>query len=57
MKTNCTAASSQHKCFIMLKSLWSNGPLNDVCLNELKTLAKKFNPKLAKYMKAHSELC
>ena len=40
-----------------LRSYWANAPLIKPELEELKTLAKKFNPKLAKYMEENPEMC
>lgn len=43
--------------FTFLKTLWHQAPLPNAELEELKTLAKKFNPKMAKYMEENPEMC
>lgn len=55
--TKTTKSSTSRARFNFLKSLWSQAPLPDGELEELKTLAKKFNPKMAKYMEENPEMC
>jgi hypothetical protein len=55
MKNNKSSRSRARYDF--LRSYWANAPLIKSELEELKTLAKKFNPKLAKYMEENPEIC
>ena len=43
--------------FTFLKTLWHQAPLPNAEFKELKTLAKKFNPKMAKYMEENPQMC
>ena len=56
-KTTNSTTSVLRARFTLLKSLWHNAPLPSAELEELKALAKKFNPKMAKYMEENSEMC
>lgn len=40
-----------------LATMWYAAPLSDSDLSELKTLAKEFCPKMAKYMEENPEMC
>ena len=61
MKNNNTTTkstnSSTRTCFNHLKSLFHQAPLSKPELSELKTLAKKLDPKMAKWMDENPELC
>ena len=58
---NKTAANTNTKSlrsrFSHLKTMFHQAPLNEPELSELKTLAKKFDPKMAKWMDENPELC
>ena len=62
MKTNNTttkstnSVSSQRARFKFLKSMFHQAPLPKNETEELKTLAKKFNPKMYKWMEENKEL-
>ena len=56
MKNNNSNSNSRAR-YDFLRSYWANAPLIKSELEELKTLAKKFNPKLAKYMEENPEMC
>ena len=63
MKSNNTTTKSTNSSitlrarFTLLKTLWHQAPLSKVKLEELKTLAKKFDPKMAKYMEENPQMC
>lgn len=56
-KTTNPSTSTRRARYVELKTLWRNAPLPAAELEELKTLAKKFNPKMAKYMEENPEMC
>ena len=56
-KTTNPSTSTLRARYVELKTLWRNAPLTTPELEELKTLAKKFNPKMAKYMEENPEMC
>ena len=43
--------------FNYLKTLFHQAPLSDSAIRELKILAKKFDPEMAKWMDENKELC
>ena len=43
--------------FNYLKTLFHQAPISDSAIRELKTLAKKFDPKMSKWMDENKELC
>ena len=43
--------------FNYLKTLFHQAPISDSAIRELKTLAKKFDPEMAKWMDENKELC
>ena len=43
--------------FNYLKTLFHQAPISDSAIRELKTLAKKFDPKMAKWLDENKELC
>ena len=43
--------------FNCLKTLFHQAPISDSAIRELKTLAKKFDPEMAKWMDENEELC
>ena len=43
--------------FNYLKTLFRQAPLSDSKVRELKTLAKKFDPKMAEWMEKNPDLC
>ena len=43
--------------FNYLKALYYQAPISDSAIRELKTLAKKFDPKMAKWLDDNQELC
>lgn len=43
--------------FNYLKTLYYQAPISDSAIRELKTLAKKFDPEMAKWMDENKELC
>ena len=43
--------------FNYLKTLFRQAPLSDSAIRELKILAKKFDPEMAKWMDENKELC
>ena len=43
--------------FNYLATMWYAAPLSDAEFEELKELAKKFNPKMFKYMQENPEMC
>ena len=43
--------------FNYLKTLFRQAPLSDADVRELKTLAKKFDPKMAEWMEKNPDLC
>ena len=43
--------------FNYLKTLYHQAPISDSAIRELKTLAKKFDPEMAKWMDENKELC
>ena len=56
-KNTSSSTSARRARYAELKTLWSNAPLPAAELEELKTLAKKFNPKMAKYMEENPKMC
>jgi len=50
-------SNSDRARYNVLRSYWANAPLVKSELEELKALAKKFNPKMAKYMEENPEMC
>ena len=52
-----TNTKSLHSRFNHLKTMFRQSPLNEPELSELKTLAKKFDPKMAKWIDENPELC
>jgi hypothetical protein len=55
--TKSTNSSTSRARFNYLKTLFHQAPLSKSELNELKTLAKKLDPKMAKWMDENPELC
>lgn len=51
------SASALRARYLELKTLWRSAPLPAAELGELKTLARKFNPRMAKYMEENPEMC
>ena len=43
--------------FKLLRTLYYMAPLSDSAIRELKTLAEKFDPEMAKQMDDNQELC
>ena len=43
--------------FNYLKTLFHQAPISDSAIRELKTLAKKFDPKMAKWLDDNQEYC
>lgn len=56
---NTTNTNTKSLCsrFNYLKTMFHQSPLSEPELSELKTLAKKFDPKMAKWMDENPELC
>ena len=52
-----TNTKSLRSRFNYLKAIFRQSQLNELEINELKTLAKKFHPKMAKQMDENPELC
>ena len=48
---------TQRARFNHLATMWYAAPLSEQDLEELKNLALKFNPKMAKYMQENPEMC
>lgn len=62
MKNNNTTDKSTNSStsltrFNYLKTLFRAAPLSESKLSELKALAKKFDPKMAKWIDEHPEYC
>ena len=62
MKNNNTTDKSTNSStplarFNYLKTLFRVAPLSESKLSELKALAKKFDPKMAKWIDEHPEYC
>ena len=62
MKNNNTPDKSANSSTLLtrfnhLKTLFRVAPLSESKLNELKALAKKFDPKMAKWIDEHPEYC
>lgn len=55
--TKSTSSSTSRARFNYLKTLFHQAPLSKPELSELKTLAKKLDPKMAKWMDENPELC
>lgn len=55
--TTTTNTTTTRARFNYLKTMFRQAPLNASELNELKTLAKKFDPKMAKWIDENPELC
>ena len=53
--TNTTTTTTRAR-FNHLKTMFHQSPLSASELNELKTLAKKFDPKMAKWLDENPEL-
>ena len=49
--------SAERTRFDYLATMWRTAPLSDADLAELKTLARKFNAKMAKYIEENPEMC
>lgn len=49
--------SAERVRFDHLVTMWRAAPLSDTDLAELKTLARKFNTKMAKYIEENPEMC
>ena len=49
--------SAERARFDHLAIMWRAAPLSDADLAELKTLARKFNAKMAKYIEENPEMC
>ena len=49
--------SAERARFDYLATMWRTAPLSDADLAELKTLARKFNTKMAKYIEENPEMC
>ena len=43
--------------FNYLKTLYRQAPISDSAIRELKTLAKKFDPEMAKWLDDNQECC
>lgn len=56
-KTTHKNTSTEHARFDHLATMWRTAPLSDADLAELKTLARKFNTKMAKYIEENPEMC
>ena len=54
---NTTTTNTTRTRFNHLKTMFRQAPLNASELSELKTLAKKFDPKMAKWIDENPELC
>ena len=54
--TTTTTTTTTRTRFNHLKTMFRQAPLSASELNELKTLAKKFDPKMAKWMDENPEL-
>ena len=54
---NTTNTKSLHSRFNYLKTMFHQSPLSEPELSELKTLAKKLDPKMAKWMDENPALC
>lgn len=52
-----TQTQTQRARFNYLATMWRAAPLSNADLEELKNLAKKFNPKMAKYIEENPEMC
>lgn len=48
--------SAERARFDHLATMWRTAPLSDSDLAELKTLARKFNAKMAKYIEENPEM-
>ena len=57
MKNTTTTTTTTRTRFNHLKTMFHQAPLSASELNELKTLAKKFDPKMAKWIDENPELC
>ena len=57
--TKCICASTviSRDRFNYLKALYYQAPISDSAIRELKTLAKKFDPKMAKWLDDNQEIC
>ena len=56
-KTMHKNTSAERARFDHLAAMWRTAPLSDADLVELKTLARKFNAKMAKYIEENPEMC
>ena len=55
--TKTTKSFTSHARFNFLKSMYHQAPLPKAEFEELKILAKKYNPKMADYLEKNPELC
>lgn len=55
--TKSTNSSTSRTRFNHLKTMFRQSPLSEPELGELKILAEKFDPKMAKWMDENPELC
>ena len=53
----CASTIISRDRFNYLKALYYQAPISDSAIRELKTLAKKFDPEMAKWMDENKELC